>query len=42
MKNMEYEIEEISSGEEAGIKSVSIRVKSYRAYGDIRERKRSS
>jgi len=32
-KNMEYEIEEISSGEEAGIKSVSIRVKSYRAYG---------
>ena len=32
-KNMDYEIEEISSGEEAGIKSVSIRVKSYRAYG---------
>ena len=32
-ENMEYEIEEISSGEEAGIKSVSIRVKSYRAYG---------
>ena len=32
-KNFEYEIEEISIGEEAGIKSVSIRVKSYRAYG---------
>ena len=32
-KNMDYEIEEISTGEEAGIKSVSIRVKSYRAYG---------
>ena len=32
-ENMDYEIEEISSGEEAGIKSVSIRVKSYRAYG---------
>jgi len=32
-ENMEYEIEEISSGEEAGIKSVSMRVKSYRAYG---------
>ena len=32
-KNLEYEIEEISVGEEAGIKSVSIRVKSYRAYG---------
>ena len=32
-ENMNYEIEEISSGEEAGIKSVSIRVKSYRAYG---------
>ena len=32
-EKMEYEIEEISSGEEAGIKSVSIRVKSYRAYG---------
>ena len=32
-KNLEYEIEEISTGEEAGIKSVSIRVKSYRAYG---------
>ena len=34
-ENMEYEIEEISSGEEAGIKSVSIRVKSYRAYGKL-------
>ena len=32
-ENMDYEIEEISSGDEAGIKSVSIRVKSYRAYG---------
>ena len=32
-ENMDYEIEEISSGEEAGIKSVSIRVQSYRAYG---------
>ena len=32
-KDFEYEIEEISIGEEAGIKSVSIRVKSYRAYG---------
>ena len=32
-ENMDYEIEEISSGEEAVIKSVSIRVKSYRAYG---------
>jgi len=32
-EKMEYEIEEISIGEEAGIKSVSIRVKSYRAYG---------
>ena len=32
-EKMEYDIEEISSGEEAGIKSVSIRVKSYRAYG---------
>ncbi len=34
-EKMEYEIEEISSGEEAGIKSVSIRVKSYRAYGTL-------
>ena len=32
-EKMVYDIEEISSGEEAGIKSVSIRVKSYRAYG---------
>ena len=29
---MSYEIEEISSGEEAGIKSASIRVESFRAY----------
>ena len=34
-EKMEYEIEEISSGEEAGIKSVSIRVKSYRGYGTL-------
>ena len=32
-ENMDYEIEEISRGEDGGIKSVSIRVKSYRAYG---------
>jgi len=32
-EKMDYEIEELSSGEEAGIKSVSIRVNSFRAYG---------
>ena len=32
---MSYEIEEISSGEEAGIKSASIRVKSFRAYANL-------
>ena len=32
-EKMDYEIEEFSSGEEAGIKSVSIRVISFRAYG---------
>ena len=34
-KNMEYEIEEISQGEEAGIKSASIRVDSFRAYANL-------
>ena len=34
-KNMDYEIEEISQGEEAGIKSASIRVDSYRAYANL-------
>ncbi len=34
-KNMDYEIEEISQGEEAGIKSVSIRVDSFRAYANL-------
>ncbi len=34
-KNMEFEIEEISQGEEAGIKSVSIRVDSFRAYANL-------
>ena len=32
---MTYEIEEISSGEEAGIKSASIRVESFRAYANL-------
>ncbi len=32
---MTYEIEEISSGEEAGIKSASIRVENYRAYANL-------
>jgi peptide chain release factor 2 len=32
---MSYEIEEISSGEEAGIKSASIRVESFRAYANL-------
>ena len=34
-KNMNYEIEEISQGEEAGIKSASIRVDSFRAYANL-------
>ena len=33
--DMKYEIEEISSGEEAGIKSASIRVNSFRAYANL-------
>ncbi len=32
---MKYEIEEISTGEEAGIKSVSIRIDNYRAYAKL-------
>ncbi len=32
---MSYEIEEISSGEEAGIKSASLRVESFRAYANL-------
>ncbi len=32
---MSYEIEEISSGEEAGIKSASIRIESFRAYANL-------
>ena len=34
-KKMTYEIEEISSGEEAGIKSASVRVDNFRAYANI-------
>ena len=34
-KKMNYEIEEISSGEEAGIKSASIRVENFRAYANL-------
>ena len=34
-QNMKYQIEEISQGEEAGIKSASIRVESYRAYATL-------
>ena len=34
-KKMNYEIEEISSGEEAGIKSDSIRVENFRAYANL-------
>ncbi|MDC3033086.1 peptide chain release factor 2 [Acidimicrobiaceae bacterium] len=34
-KKMTYEIEEISSGEEAGIKSASIRVENFRAYANL-------
>ena len=33
--DMKYEIEEISSGEEAGIKSASIRVENFRAYANL-------
>ena len=33
--SMKYEIEEISTGEEAGIKSASIRVESFRAYANL-------
>ncbi len=33
--DMKYEIEEISSGEEAGIKSASVRVDNFRAYGNL-------
>ena len=33
--DMKYEIEEISSGEEAGIKSGSIRVENFRAYANL-------
>ncbi len=33
--DMKYEIEEISSGEEAGIKSASIRVDNFRAYANL-------
>ena len=32
---MKYQIEEISQGEEAGIKSASIRVDAYRAYATL-------
>ena len=32
---MSYEIEEISTGEEAGIKSASIRVENFRAYANL-------
>ena len=34
-QDMKYQIEEISQGEEAGIKSASIRVDSYRAYANL-------
>ena len=34
-KKMSYEIEEISSGEEAGIKSASIRIENFRAYANL-------
>ena len=34
-KNMKYDIEEISTGEEAGIKSGSIRIDNYRAYAKL-------
>ena len=34
-QNMKYQIEEISQGEEAGIKSASIRVDAYRAYATL-------
>ena len=34
-QDMKYQIEEISQGEEAGIKSASIRVDAYRAYATL-------
>ncbi len=34
-KKMSYEIEEISTGEEAGIKSASIRIENFRAYANL-------
>ena len=34
-KKMSYEIEEVSSGEEAGIKSASIRIENFRAYANL-------
>ena len=34
-QDMKYQIEEISQGEEAGIKSASIRVEAYRAYATL-------
>tara|TARA_B100000073_G_scaffold27189_1_gene20997 strand:+ start:316 stop:1230 length:915 start_codon:yes stop_codon:yes gene_type:complete len=33
--NIDYQIEEISQGEEAGIKSASIRINGFRAYGNL-------
>ena len=34
-QDMKYQIEEISQGEEAGIKSASIRVDAFRAYATL-------
>ena len=34
-EDMKYQIEEISQGEEAGIKSATIRVEAYRAYATL-------
>ena len=34
-QDMNYQIEEISQGEEAGIKSASIRVDAFRAYATL-------
>ena len=34
-EDMKYQIEEISQGEEAGIKSATIRVEAYRAYANL-------